>query len=217
MRVLSMAESSMNRIALDIHDGPVQYLFTALSLLAGIQNDADTLAPGTDLTPRLARVATLLESSLYEIKFFLGAFRPPEFRQHTMVSLVEGLVIQHEDWTGATVKLTIDQVPADLPLPIKISFYRIVQEALSNAYHHAGVDYVNVHIWSTDTQLGLEVVDDGMGFIPPDFDASRDVTHNEYIGLYGMRDRIQLLGGVFQLDSKPGAGTRIRAEVPLYG
>jgi signal transduction histidine kinase len=212
-----MAEEELSRIVLDIHDGPVQYLFTALSLLTGIQQDVNDVAADTDLAPRLARVATLLESSLYEIKFFLGTFRPPEFRRRTMQSLAEGLVIQHEEWTGATVDLVVEGVPATLPLAVKIAFYRIVQEALSNASRHAGVDHFSVYIWGEEEWLGLEVRDEGRGFEPPDFDEPNEEVHAAHIGLYGMRDRIQLLGGKFTLESKPGAGTRIRAEVPIHG
>ena len=179
-----------------------------------------TLASDADLAPRLAGVATLLESSLYEIKFFLGTFRPPEFRRRTMVSMVEGLVIQHEEWTGNTVDLTVENVPAELPLAVKIAFYRIVQEALSNAYRHAGVDRHGVRLWSEAGWLALEVTDEGRGFEPPDFTLPNDPseeTHAAHIGLYGMRDRVELLGGRFTLTSKPGAGTCIHAEVPIHG
>ena len=89
-RILSVAEDELSRIVLDIHDGPVQYLFTALTLLTSLQNElADSQSPQSSQIPaasapptpellaRLAQVGMLLESSLYEIRFFLGAFRPP--------------------------------------------------------------------------------------------------------------------------------------------
>lgn len=214
--LLSVNEEELSRIVLDIHDGPVQYLFTALSLLTGIQQEIGEQLPGSDLPPRLARVATLLESSLYEIKFFLGVFRPPEFRRRSLTSLIEGLVIQHEEWTGNTVDLHIDTLPADLLLPTKIALYRIVQEALSNASRHSGVDCHQVRVWGAEERIWLEVSDEGRGFEPPDLNG--DVgDHADHIGLLGMRDRVELVGGSFELASKPGAGTRIRVEVPLYG
>lgn len=214
--LLSVNEEELSRIVLDIHDGPVQYLFTALSLLTGIQQEIGEQLPGSDLPPRLARVATLLESSLYEIKFFLGAFRPPEFRRRTLTSLIEGLVIQHEEWTGNTVELSMEAVPAEVILSSKIALYRIVQEALSNANRHSGVDRHRVRIWGEEGCISLEVADDGRGFDPPDLNG--DVgDHADHIGLLGMRDRVELVGGRFELTSRPGAGTRIRVEVPLNG
>ncbi len=83
-RILSVAEDELSRIVLDIHDGPVQYLFTAPSLLTGIQNDLAGEQVRPDIEARMAQVGTLLESSLYEIKFFLGTFRPPEFRNRPL-------------------------------------------------------------------------------------------------------------------------------------
>ena len=145
-RILSVAEDELSRIVLDIHDGPVQYLFTALSLLTSLQNELADSLPGRpsgqfpELLARLAQVGMLLESSLYEIRFFLGAFRPPEFRRRSLASIVEGLVIQHEDWTHTTVHLETDSLPAETPLAVKMAIYRVLQEALTNGYRHAGVE-----------------------------------------------------------------------------
>ncbi len=217
-RILSLAEAELSRIVLDIHDGPVQYLFTALSLLAGLQQELAAQLPDSDLSPRLARVATLLESSLYEIKFFLGTFRPPEFRSRSFATIVEGLVIQHEEWTGNTVDLSIGEMPDELNLCLKIAFYRVLQEALSNANRHSGVSHHQVRVWSEPDCICLEVIDDGRGFDPPDLDLEGEEGEQvDHIGLRGMRDRVELIGGGFHVFSKPGAGTRIFVTAPIQG
>ena len=213
-RILSLAEAELSRIVLDIHDGPVQYLFTALSLLTGLQQELAAQLPDSDLSPRLARVATLLESSLYEIKFFLGTFRPPEFRSRPLSTIVEGLVIQHEEWTGNTVELSMENVPDELNLCLKIALYRVLQEALSNANRHSGVSHHRVRLWGESDCICLEVIDEGRGFDPPDLGAGDD-DHVDHIGLRGMRDRVELVGGTFQVFSKPGAGTRIAVTAPI--
>jgi len=210
-----VAEEELARIVLDIHDGPVQYLFSALSLLTGVQNDLADAPVRADVTARLAQVGMLLESSLYEIKYFLGTFRPPEFRRRPLVSIVEGLVIQHEEWTGATVHLETDAVPADAPLAVKIAIYRVLQEALSNANRHAGVVEHWVRLWGEPGRICLEVADDGRGFEPPDLDTPGVTEHADHIGLLGMRDRVTLLGGAFRLESSPGHGTKITVSIPL--
>ena len=213
-RLLSLTEEELSRIILDIHDGPVHYLFTALSLLTRIQNEIAQDPERADLLPELAQVGVLLESSLYEIKFFLGTFRPPEFHRRALLSVLQGLVIQHEERTGNTVELTAGELPDHIALPVKIALYRILQEALSNAYRHAHVDRHWVRLWSKDGCICMEVVDRGQGFEPPSLDELSDTLQETHIGLRGMRDRVALLGGEFQLFSRPGEGTRILVEVP---
>lgn len=227
-RILSITEDELSRIILDIHDGPVQYLFTALSLLTSIQNDVqqnsaqreaepDELSLRDELSPRLAQVGTLLESSLYEIKHFMGTFRPPEFRRRSLTSIIEGLIIQHEESTSVRVEVEMQSVPDDITLPVKIALYRILQEALANTYRHAGVEQQWVRLWGEGEQICLEVEDDGRGFDPPNLmdplegELSAPVEH---IGLRGMADRVALLGGTFELTSQINKGTRIMVRVP---
>ncbi len=208
-RILSVAEDELSRIVLDIHDGPVQYLFTALSLLTSLQNELSELPtdPPTALRssawPRLAQVGMLLESSLYEIRFFLGAFRPPEFRRRSLASIVEGLVIQHEDWTHVTVHLETDSLPADTPLAVKMAIYRVLQEALTNGYRHAGVEEQWVRMWGEAGWIHLEVIDKGRGFMPPNLEDPIEAEREDHIGLRGMHDRVRLLGWKVSAGKRP--------------
>lgn len=215
-RILTVTEEELSQIILNIHDGPVQYLFTALSLLTRIQNQAEDNPATAELLPQLARVAMLLESSLYEIKFFLGTFDPPKFQNRSLRSLVEGLIIQHEEQTGSTVEFIVEHAPEAVALPVKIAVYRIVQEALSNAYHHAGVDRQVVRLGGDDDTVSVEVIDEGKGFDPPPLEGPTATEQKEHIGLRGMRDRVQLLEGEFQIFSRPGEGTRVVVKVPTH-
>lgn len=214
-RILSVTEEELSRIILDIHDGPVQYLFAALSLLTRIQNQAasgktDPIA----LQSQLRQLTDMIETSLREIKSFMGTFRPPEFQSRSLLSIIQALVIQHEEWSGSTVELKIEPLPADVSLPVKIAIYRILQEALSNAYRHAKVNHHWVQLWSEENMICMTVVDKGKGFEPPPLDGPMATEREEHIGLRGMRDRVALLGGRFSLTSSPGEGTRILVKVP---
>lgn len=220
-RMLSVAEEQLSRIILDIHDGPVQYLFTALSLLTRMQNQIGREDAESELLPQLAQVGMLLESSLYEIKFFMGAFRPPEFQRRALVSILEGLVIQHEEWTGNRVHFTVNGAPDPVGLPVKIALYRILQEALSNAYRHAGVDEHWVTLSGESREDGgdwlvLTVVDKGRGFDPPPLGGPRAREDGSHIGLQGMADRVALLSGEFHLRSSPGQGTELTVKAPAH-
>lgn len=216
-RILSVTEEELSRIVLDIHDGPVQNLFAALSQLTRLQNEVESEVPEqAALLSTLSHVSQLVEASLHEIKSFLGTFRPPEFNRRSLLSIIEGLVIQHEEWTGTTVELTVDDSPDVVALPVKIALYRILQEGLSNAYRHAGVEKQWVHLWQEGDRVCLEIVDKGRGFEPPPLAGPRATEREEHIGLRGMRERVALLGGEFQLFSRPGEGTRITVKVPAH-
>lgn len=215
-RILSVYEEELNRIVLDVHDGPVQNMFAVLSLLSKMQHEIETTAPASPtLLPSLKRVTELIESSLHEIKFFLGTFRSPEFQRRPLELLVKSLVLQHEEWTGQTVVLTMHDVPDPVGLPIKIALYRILQEALSNTHRHAGVDHIWVKLWGEQQHIILKVFDYGHGFTPPPLDGPDATEQHEHIGLRGMRDRVALVNGTFELESRPGEGTKILVKVPL--
>ena len=213
--ILAITEEELSKIVLDIHDGPVQYLFTALSILTRIQDEIDDDPAKADLIPEIARVAMLLESSLYEIKFFVGTFRPPGFRRRSLMSIIQGLILQHEETTNTLVELSCENVPEDVALPVKITVYRLIQEALANAYHHAGVEVVYVRLWGEDNWIWLEVRDYGKGFQPPDLETPLE-DRDTLIGLRGMYERVRLVNGEFYLETQPGKGTRVLAKVPTY-
>ena len=213
-RILPVTEEELQRIILNVHDGPVQKLFAALSQLNLMQVQVSRgEASNTELLNYLNRVSVLIEASLAEIKTSLGTFRPPEFARRDLLSVLEGLIIQHEEFTGCHVDFeTQGNMPA-VSLPVKIALYRIVQEALSNVYRHAGVERARVRLSAEGARVRLEVVDDGRGFMPPPLVGPEATERVEHIGLRGMRERVSLVGGTFAVESAPGVGTRIVVEV----
>ncbi|NJN94176.1 MAG: hypothetical protein HC875_08825 [Anaerolineales bacterium] len=221
-RILPVTEEELCRIVLDIHDGPVQKIFSALSRVNHLQHVAGQLADQETSSLAgyrhdLAQVAALLEASLIEIRTFLGAFRPPEFNQRSLLDVLEGLIIQHEELTGTTVHLEANLDLPEVAPPVKIALYRILQEALANGVRHGRVDEHFVRLWAEQADIHLEVVDFGPGFQPPDLTGPTATERAEHIGLRGMRDRAQLVGGAFALFSRPGKGTRISVKVPGHG
>lgn len=224
-RILPVTEEELCRIVLDIHDGPVQKLFSALSHVSHLQYVTDqalTQLPDPHAQhlgvyqETLDRVAGLLEASLTEIRTFLGTFHPPEFKQRSLLDVLEGLIIQHEELTGTTVHFEASATLPEISPPVKIALYRILQEALSNGVRHAGVNEHFVYLWFWREDLYLEVVDFGPGFEPPRLSGPAATERTEHIGLRGMRDRAQLVGGTFELMSRPGQGTRIKVCVPAF-
>ncbi len=222
-RIIAVTEEELSRIVLDIHDGPVQNLFAALSLITRLQNEISKLSfeelqgGVVDLIPIVNQVERQIEMTLHDIRYFVGAMRSPEFHRRTFQAIVEGLVFQHEQWSGQTVELDMAPITCEMPNHVKIALYRILQEALSNAFRHAETDKQWLKIWADDTHICVVVYDEGRGFEPPPLDGPQATEHEAHIGLRGMRDRVALLDGEFNLSSTPGKGTRIEVRVPIHG
>lgn len=212
-RILLIAEREIGRMILDIHDGPVQNIFAALSQLSMaerqlVQKFGEN--PEVEIT-RIRKSAKLLEHALNEIRTYMGLFRPPEFERRTLIAILDGLIIQHEELTGHAVTVNVDGNFPDVALPIKICLYRVLQQALANAARHAEVEQYAVSLHGDAHQVFMEVIDQGKGFDVGTIQANCEEIH---FGLVGMRERVEILGGTFSIQSAPGRGTCVRVVVP---
>ena len=201
---------------MDIHDGPVQKLFVVSSRLALLQS---RLADGPDelrraVEPTLNQLTGLVQSAQQELRATRSTFRPAEFQRRTLEAVLQGLAFQHEVLTGNQVDLYIAPPIPPVSLPVKIALYRVLQEALSNGYRHAGVDSQEVYLSGQDSWVLLEVCDDGIGFTPPHLEGPGATEREEHIGLRGMRERVHLVGGQLKIVSELGQGTQIVVRVP---
>jgi len=217
-RLLAVTEEELQRIILDIHDGPVQNLFAALSQLALLRARLGNSPLTTDeCLPTINRAIKLLEISLGDIRDLLGTFRSPQFATNGLAEIVEDIIIQHEALSSGTVTLEMSEsMPENVSLPVKIALCRILQEALSNVRRHAQVENATVSLWTEKEHLLLEISDQGRGFEPPPLSGPHATERQEHIGLRGMRERAALVGGKLLVESRPGAGTRVRVEVPIH-
>jgi len=216
-RILAVTEEELQRIILDIHDGPVQKLFVVNSRLAVLEARLAEQPPELRdlLVPEVARTAELVSGALQEIKTTLSAFRPAAFQQRGLPAVLHGLAMQHEANTGNRVELLIEGELPHVGLPVKIALYRVLQEALANAFRHAGVDHQEVRLRHVNGWLELEVHDHGKGFSPPQLEGPEATEREEHIGLRGMRERAHLVGGTLRVDSRPGRGTVVMLKVPV--
>ncbi len=131
---MAVTEEELQRIVLDIHDGPVQNLFAALSQLTVLRSRIGGLQPSPDeCVAAINRTINLLEISLGDIRDLLGTFRAPEFAGSELTEIIEDIVIQHESFTSSAVTLEMSKpFPEPVSLPVKIALCRILQESLSN-------------------------------------------------------------------------------------
>ncbi|HYK82739.1 MAG TPA: sensor histidine kinase [Gemmatimonadales bacterium] len=212
-RLLATSERELQRIVLDMHDGPVQDIFAALSQLQVL---ARTLASDQASQQRVQQAVRLLERALGEIRNFIGAFRPPGFERRALGEIIEGLAVQHETLTDQIVELDLPGDLGDCALPTKIAMYRILQEGLANGHRHSGAARQRVTVTRRGGAIELTVSDDGRGFDPQRVLASEEDVGVEggHFGLRGIQDRVQMLGGTFALHSLVGRGTTLKVTLP---
>lgn len=211
--MLAASERELQRIVLDMHDGPVQDIFAALSQLQILDR---TLAGYPRLSDQTRRAIVALERALGEIRSFIGAFRPPGFERRELGPIVEGLIVQHEAFTGQAVDLALDPQLGDCALPVKISVYRILQEALANGHRHSGARRQRVAVRREAAGIVLQVADDGRGFDPLAVLAEEAAVGIEggHFGLRGIQDRVEMLGGTLEITSAPDRGCVLTVTLP---
>lgn len=199
-------ERFLRRIGADLHDGPAQLIGLALLRLDGLR----PVLGGEHARPEeFEKIRTLLESCLQEIREMSSGLAPPRLEGLHLQKMLELTIREHEQRTGTTVDAVIGALPADVPVLYKVSIYRFVQQALHNAYRHAGGVGQVVHAASEGSTLTIQVADAGPGFVP-----LRNVG-SERLGLACMRDRIESLGGTFWLETHVDIGTTVGASFAL--
>jgi signal transduction histidine kinase len=193
------------RLARELHDSVSQALYgialgTRTARLRIDENPATAAEP-------IEYVATLAEAGLAEMRALIFELRPESLETEGLVAAIEKQVAS----TRARHQLSIEAHLIDEPdcrIDVKEALYRITQEALQNVVKHAAATSATVELVRSDGLLRLSVSDDGRGFDPTQ-------QFPGHIGLHSMPERAAKLGGTVVVESTPGQGTRVVAEIPL--
>ena len=194
----------LERIGSEIHDGPLQTL-SALMLSLGTSRDAGYPEAPQNQTAKAAALALGLYGELQAVS--AGLILPDIAERPLRDAFIEA-VLRHERATFTTVTCRLRNLPPDLPGELKVACYRIVQEALNNAFKHAGGAGQKVYAFASKTHLRVVVRDAGAGLGVVRGPGSR-------LGLIGMKNRVVALNGVLSISSKGARGTTVRATIPL--
>jgi len=222
-QILEGDERMLGRIGLDIHDGPTQQLSVALlevQLLDADLNDAE--ASGAvlpdNLRASLNRIYETLGGALQEMRELIGHLRPAQFEDRTLPEVLSNAIRAFESQQGWAVDYqTLGEFPDQrVSLSQKITFYRILQEALNNAARHGAASEVAVRLREGPAGITMEVRDNGRGFEPDEVRRPTPGNPQARYGLFGMRDRAQLLGGSLEVWSRPGVGSLITVFLPRW-
>lgn len=216
-RTTTLNEQFLRRVSAEIHDGPAQDLGLALLRLDSARTQLAECSPtcplhqGGEHEEELETVQFSMNRALQELRSIASGLRLPELERLTMGEVITRAVAAHERRTASKVEAQLEGELGEAALPAKITAYRVVQEALSNAYRHGGGAGQQVRASEDRRQVRVEVSDSGPGFVWTG--APADTGH---LGLVGMRERVESQGGVFIVDTLPGRGTRLTASIPLY-
>jgi signal transduction histidine kinase len=199
-RVVAAADETRRRIERDLHDGIQQRLVSLGLELRAVQT---TVPPQLgELADALSRVVEGLATVSDELREISRGIHPAVLSEGGLRSALNALGRR----SAVPVELEL-HAERRLPERVEVATYYVVSEALTNAARHARASVVSVELDAHDAILQLEIHDDGIGGADP----------RQGSGLVGLSDRIEALGGTFQVNSPVGDGTTLLIEVPLEG
>jgi signal transduction histidine kinase len=199
-RIVASSDNERRSLERNLHDGAQQRL-VALSYLLGLQTARLPADADSELRATLARARHEITSTLEDLRGLAQIVHPPLLASLGLGPAVESLADQ------SIVPVEVEAGAGRYPPVVEAVAYLVVQEALENVSRHSGATTARVRVGEVGSRIVVEVTDDGIGGA----DASRGS------GLLDLTDRVCALDGAVQVDSPPGGGTRVRAELPTEG
>jgi len=210
-RATALNENLLQRISADIHDGPGQDLGFALMQL---KNVADAGSSDGTLQPapwmkNIEPACLAVQTALTDLRSISADLELPDIGQLGPSEIAARVVRDFEIKTGCRVTLVSVGPDNIASFRVKVTLYRLLQESLANTFRHAQCTDCRVELHGSADALRLVISDQGPGFDP------QTALAKGRLGLRGMRQRVEVLGGSFVLKSEPGAGTQIQVTLPL--
>ncbi|HSM56589.1 MAG TPA: GAF domain-containing protein [Candidatus Sulfomarinibacteraceae bacterium] len=206
------AHEERQRLARELHDAVTQTLFSA-TLIADVLPRVWEKDPALGRA-RLVELSELSRAALAEMRMLLLELRPAALAEGALPDLLRQLVAAVRGRSRLQIALEVDGAPPEegLPPDVQIALYRITQETLNNVVKHAEAQRVSVTLAFGEAGVLLDVADDGVGFDPG---ADGIAGHGNSFGLSIMRERAAQIGADLEIESAPGAGTRVTVVAPL--
>jgi signal transduction histidine kinase len=203
-RVVDAQELERKRLARELHDETGQALTSILLGLKSLEQAVDSDEGRTEV----ASLRDLVVSTLQDVRRLAVELRPSALDDFGLAPALERLVDTYRQHASVPVHLEIQVGDERLPSEVETSLYRMVQEALTNVTKHAGANGISILLARKPSSVVLVVEDDGVGFDP-------GTMRDGGLGISGMKERVALVGGRIRVESAPGRGTTLAAEVPL--
>jgi signal transduction histidine kinase len=203
-------ERFLRRIGSELHDGPAQDLGLSLLKLDSLIGRSEQAQVAPEFVEELNGIQSSLQNAQKEVRAISTGLSLPQLAELSLTETVIRAVRAHERRTSGHVKLDVAPLPEQAALPVKITIYRVIQESLNNSFRHASGTNPQIRAFMDGDYLTLEVSDEGPGFVP-----QPAAIFNGHLGLAGMRERVESLGGTFSVKSEPGKGTQVAARLAL--
>ncbi len=195
-------EAVLRRVSQDLHDGPAQNLALANLRIDAVQEATRDSSVAADVE----RIAVAVDGALADLREISNEMRLPELGGLSLHQVIVLAAEEHEIRSGEPVEVVGDEAGVVPARPAATTIYRVVSEALNNAALHAGPGYRRVTYDGGEHGCRVRVEDDGAGFMPSSAPPG--------LGLRGMRERAEVLGGRLSVRSWPGRGTVVELELP---
>lgn len=215
-RAVELNEHNLRRIGSELHDGPAQSIGFALLKLDSIleaKKDLNTPQNSQSNITIVDKIQAALSDALQEIRSLSAGLVIPDLKELSAKDAILKVIERHEKRTSTKVKHLIKKIPDTLNTSTKICIYRFVQEGLNNAFQHGkGINqYISVLI--EGVHLIITVSDAGPGMNDIDINSINDTEH---LGLRGLRERVESLGGSFVLkNNERNTGVTLIASLPI--
>ncbi len=209
-RTLSAQEEERKRVSRELHDVIAQMLAGINVRLATLITDAAASTKGLSL--KILRAQRLVEKSVDIVQRFARELRPALLDDLGLVPAVHSYLKGFALGTGIRVNLTAFKGDEQLTAAMRTSLYRVALEALTNVARHAQASRVDVTLRKRGGNILMEIRDDGKSF---DVEKMWSVRKSRHLGMLGMRERMEMVGGSFTVESAPGQGTTVTARIPF--
>ena len=206
-RILSAQEAERVRVSRELHDDTGQALTLILVRLQLVEN----MTRDAEVRQELAELRELVVDTLDGVRRLAVQLGPSILEDLGLRSGLEWLADRVREDTGLQVEFTVHCDDADVGATTAIALFRVAQEALTNVVRHARASRAEMRLAEANGRLTLTVSDDGVGF---DVDDAR-ARPTASVGLFGMAERVALVGGTIDVMSRKGAGTRVEVRVPV--
>ena len=212
-KVISAQEDERKRIARDLHDQIGQTLTGLVMQIGGAE--ATLSDDQAAVKKQLADLGESASEAVEEVRRMMSDLRPSVLDDMGLESAVSWYTENHLEREGINVVLDLQRSKTPLSPNVEISAFRVYQEAITNVIKHSSASNVRISLAYDEDRLSGTIEDDGIGFevsaVQPGADGGWAV------GLLGMTERANLLGGSLRIDSSPGKGTTVNFEIPLEG
>ena len=207
-RLESAKEDERGRISRELHDELGQTLTAAKLNLQMLRRTITDSA----VARRLEDAVGMVDGMIRQARDIARGLRPPLLDEAGLVPAIDHFLKSLAARSGTRIELDVEPGVARTPSDVETTVFRLVQEAVGNALRHSRAGTIRVILRDEPDALVLQVEDDGVGFDPEA--ASRSARRGDHLGLLGMTERVQSVGGTIEFDSRPGAGCRVRARIP---